>query len=275
MARLSSLFLTLLVIVIALDCSLRPSIAVAKQARVSPKQSRALLVSPANILDKISNKIKQRPSLSSKELACYANQLLEEKGFDYAFDVCDIVKQPKQIPSYSTATQRFTVALVNGRNLSFKFMVGSAQDSLCGECWSDIPSVQVTRKEMLVIVEGKRYRLKRPASFVLDEAELVDESLKKVHRRWVLPYQTVPFGISPDGTKLYVGHFHNEHPPEGLVLELSEDGRIKFKARGDVQSDEGVSLENYPRDPRNDYLSFIRFRAGKKSYVVRFSGPCT
>lgn len=266
-ASLVSFWLTLLVSILALNCSLRPSIATAEQSRVP-------LVSPSKILSDISNKIKQQPSIASKELILYANRLLEEKGFDYDFDVCDIVKQPKRIPSLpSTATRSFTMTRVDGGRLTLKFIVASPQDSLCGECWSNIPSVQVTRKEMLVIAEGKRYRLRRPTAFVLDEAELVDETMKKVQRTWQLPYQTVPVGISPDGMKLYLNL--NQDELEGLVLELSENGRIEFKARRDVELGKGASLEDYLKDARNAYLSFIRFNASNKSYVVRFSAPCT
>jgi hypothetical protein len=264
----ASFWLTLLVIILALDCSLGPSIATAKQPRVP-------LVSPANVLSDISNKRKQQPSLASKELALYANQLLEEKGFDYLFDICDIVKRPNRIPSPSTAVRPFTLTRADGGRFTLKFILGSPLDALCGDCSaSRIPSVQVTRKEMVVIAEGKRYRLRRPAAFVLDEAELVDKTMKKVQRRWQLPYQTAPAGISPDGTKLYLD-FYTEYELEGLVLELSENGSIEFKAGADVQLSKGTWLEDHPKDARNAYLSFIRFSAGDKSYIVRFSAPCT
>jgi plasmid stabilization system protein ParE len=34
-------------------------------------------------------------------------------------------------------------------------------------------------------------------------------------------------------------------------------------------------IDNHPVDPRNAYLSFIRFHVGDKNYVVRFWAPCT
>jgi hypothetical protein len=60
----------------------------------------------------------------------------------------------------------------------------------------------------------------------LDEAALVDGTMTKVLRTWQLPYQSVPVGISPDGTKLYVEFY--EHELDALVLELLEDGRVRF-----------------------------------------------
>jgi hypothetical protein len=34
-------------------------------------------------------------------------------------------------------------------------------------------------------------------------------------------------------------------------------------------------LGEVPTDPNNTYLSFRRFRAGGRTHVIRFSGPCT
>ena len=60
-----------------------------------------------------------------------------------------------------------------------------------------------------------------------------------------------------------------------LVLEISEDGRPGFRVKEEVGADSGEWIEDHPKDPRNDYLSFMRFRAGGRTHVVRFSGPCT
>src|SRR5688500_19542750 len=93
---------------------------------------------------------------------------------------------------------------------------------------TSLPAVQVTAKEMVLIAEGKRFRVRRPASFTLDKVELVDAGMKKVSRTWQLPYQTIPIGISPDSLKLYL-EFFTQYKLDGLVLELSEDGAIAFQ----------------------------------------------
>ena len=110
-----------------------------------------------------------------------------------------------------------------------------------------------------------------PWSACLDEAELVDASMKKVLRTWQLPYQTVPAGISADGAKLYLD-FYTQFPLEDLLLELSEDGRLAFRARAEVGlHDDGERIES----PAGSDLSFLRFQAGGKTYIVRFLAPCT
>jgi hypothetical protein len=242
----------------------------------TPQRTFNLRLSRSNILSKVSERSKKQPSLTPKELALYANGLIEKGGFDYSFDVCDAFKKTKGISSATSASARsYRMRLTGGRKLTFRFIVGSPEDSLCGECWSEIPSLQVTKREMLLVAKGKRYRVNRPASFLLDEAELVDGTMKKVLRTWQLPYQAVPIGVSADGTKLYLD-LYTEYELEGLVLELSETGGIQFLDRDEVQlQSEGKWIENHPKDPGNAYLSYMRFQVGERYYIVRFSAPCT
>lgn len=228
-------------------------------------------LTPSKVLNEVSERRKAQPSLTPVELADYANKLIEEKGFDYDFDVCGAITKPKL---ESESTHSYRMHLTGGGILTFGFTVDATQESLCGECWTYIPSLAVTKREMLLVADGKRYRVKRPASFLLDEAELVDGTMRKVLRTWQLPSQTVPLGVSADGTKLYVDFYADGL--EGLLLELSEDGLIQFRARSQTQlPGEGTWIEEHPKDPKNDYLSFMEFQAGGKKYIVRFSAPCT
>ena len=89
-----------------------------------------------------------------------------------------------------------------------------------------------------------------------------------------MPYQAVPVGISPDGTKLYVD-FYGGLDLDHLVLEVPEKGTPQFRDRAVLQSGEGKSIENHPKDPNNGYLSFISFQVGEKTYRVKFTAPCT
>lgn len=234
------------------------------------QRTRTVTITPANVLSNVSERRQRQPELPASQLAQYANELVKERGFDYAFDVCDAVPQ-----SYRTKAASWRVpnqmALSNGRRLSAEFTVLNPNESLCGECDAQIPGLQVTRKEILFVAEGKQYRVQRPRTFRLDEAELVDAGMKKVLRTWQLPYQTVPAGISADGTKLYLD-FYTQFPLEDLLLELAEDGRLTFRARVDVGlQDKGELIES----PAGEELSFMRFQAGDKTYVVRFPAPCT
>src|SRR6185503_20155669 len=159
---------------------------------------RPITVSSANILEELAQRKKSQPAITSKELAVFANQLVEKHGFDYMFDVCDIL--PKAVTRTDTAAS-YALSLTNGQKRSFKFNVAGDDGGMCGECMSLVPNAQVTKTQMVLVADGKRYRVQRPAAFILDEVELVDAGMKKVQRTWQLPFQTIPVGISPDGSK--------------------------------------------------------------------------
>lgn len=234
---------------------------------------RPVNISSSNILQELAERKKKQPAITSRELALIGNELLQKRGFDYMFDVCDILSERSRT-STTPITASHTLSLTNGAKRNFKFNVAGEGEGLCGECGSMIPAVQVTRKEMVLIADGKRYRLKRPASFILDEAELVDASMKKVLRTWQSPYQTFPLGISPDASTLYL-EFWPQHQLDGVVLALSENGTLAFRDRSEVKLVEGKVIEDHPKDPNNAYLSFKRFDTDNKTYIIRFSAPCT
>lgn len=257
---------------IALTLNYSPNIPLVAVAQ----QNQAPIIRPSNILDAVTNQVKNQPNIPPRELAAYANKLLAEKGFDYEFDVCEIIgiEQLRRTPLPSTITYSYTMTQLVGGKIPLRFTSRNPGAGACGECFSQIPILQITQQEMLIVSEGKRYRLKRPADFGLDEAALVDETMKKVLRTWQLPYQTVPEGISADGKKLYLALYAEQL--NSIVLELSEDGKAQFKARSDVNLQSGgETIENHPKDPGNAYLTFMRFNVGGKKYIIKFSAPCT
>jgi len=60
-------------------------------ALVQAQAPRAVQISASKILSEVAERKKKQPGITSKELAAYANELLETRGFDYDFDVCDIL----------------------------------------------------------------------------------------------------------------------------------------------------------------------------------------
>ena len=258
---------------IALLLTLLPSAIAQTPRKATPVRS----VKGSNILREVSQRARKTPSLTAIELAAYGNELIAKNGFDYRFDLCDILNHRRDQTHSAAAAEivhNYQMTSTDGGKRTFKFTIENPNEALCGECWSSIPSLQVTSKEMALIAEGKRYRVRRPPLFILDEAQLVDETLKKVLRTWQLPYQAVPVGISADGTKLYL-NFYPGNDLDHLVLELSENGPPQFRDRAVITSSEGETIENHPTDPTNGYLSFVSFRAGEKTYRIKFTAPCT
>jgi len=239
------------------------------------QRTRVLTVSRSDVIRKVSERARESPALSPAELAAYGNDLIAKKGFDYDIDVCDILSlAERKQNSTADVVRRYQLSSAFGGKLTFRFTIANSNESLCGQCWTSIPVAQLTDKEMVVLAAGSRHRVQRPPAFILDEVQLVDATLKKVLRTWPLPYEAVPVGISADGTKLYVD-FYTENKLDDLVLEVSENGPPQFRERAVMKSSEDKSIDDYPKDPSNAYLSFITFRVDEKTYHLKFTAPCT
>lgn len=216
------------------------------------------------------DRLKQQPRTSEQELADYANSLLAQNGFDYNFDVCEFLKLISQKNSTQTSSQyQFQMTQVDGRKVTLQIGGVAVYDGMCGECFFALPSLSVTKKEIILLVKGKQYSLKRPRLFGLDEVSLVDSTMKRVLRTWEVPQQSIPLGISEDGTRLYIATELDQ-----LALEIAPSG-ISFTPLARVQIKNGEDLKRTPKDPANAYLAFTRFRSGKKSFILRYSAPCT
>lgn len=223
-------------------------------------------------------KLKQ-PGVTVREAAQYANELLAKNGFNHGFDACPIVEanpQPQEVQVTGGAMKAYIFPLTEtrGRRINFKF-IGQPTWALCGECAFTIPLLRINRREMLVVSEGKQYLVKRPANFHLEEIDLVDRSMRRVLRTWEVPVDSMPAGISQDGTKIYLDLYNvdSQDTLNKLVLEVSASG-VSFHARSKASAQPGVDLKNHPTDPNNSYLSFKRFRAGGRTYIIRFNAPC-
>jgi hypothetical protein len=245
------------------------------------KTIKPLVVRPSNVLSYLANRLNNEPNIDPKDLAAIGNKIIEEKGFDYQFNACDVVNRnpPKPDPGFEPReeTWEYSLTLTGGKKIDVKFIIieGPGSGGMCAECFFPLPTQGVTERQMLLVADGIQYRVKRPRSFDLDQAWLMDNQMKKKLRTWQLPYQLGPEGISPDGTKLYYG-FYGESLKKSLVLELSEDGSTRFRPRSEVDlSDPGEYIVDYPKAQNVGDLTFVRFRVAGKSYIVKYTSPCT
>lgn len=282
MSRLSRTLVAVCVAA-ALLALARPPRAPASSAAAGAADDRsyAPTLRASHMLDAVRRRKSLRPTLSAAGLARYANELVERGGFDYDFEGCELFP-PGAIPqdggprpdgTWTPVTLEHRMTRADGRDVTFR-LVTDDRGGMCAECFLTLPALRVTKGEMTVVADGVTHRLKRPPAFNLDEAHLVAADLKTVLRTWQLPYQTIPAGVSPDGRSIYL-EFYEDFGLDELVLEISDEGRPRFRARREVLSGEGESLTEHPTDPLNAYLSFKRFRAGGRTHVLRFSGPCT
>ncbi len=250
-------------------------------ATESNAKSDKPIIKPSDINRELLDKKKANPKISAKELADYGNELIKKKGYNFSFYTCEIAEANKSAEDFSDTYRPFDYKLedLTGRKITFQIMAKNFGHP-CG-CDFEIPVFQVSKTEMTVLADDQPLRLKRPKGFYLEEVELVDKSLKKSIRKWYKPFDIAPFGISKDGTKIYIETGYDDGM-EGngfindLVLEISEDGTFQLVERNNSNIiANGEELKNFPKDPENSYLGYTRFKDGDKTYFIKFSYPCT
>jgi hypothetical protein len=229
-------------------------------------------IKPSRLMEDLRNHRQTHPNITMKQLADFGNERIKIKGFNYDFEMCEIIKanqRPKMLRSDYPVSRLYSyrLTLTTGEKQRFQ-IVTDETDPLCGECVLSIPCQSVSKSEFTVIASGRKYPVKRAASYTLNKIFLMDKGMGKVLRSWETPFQTDPVGVSEDGLKLYL-----PTDIEELVLEVSSSG-VQLRAKSQLKlQHEGEWLENHPVDPKDDSISFMRFRSGKKSFIIRFSAP--
>jgi len=249
------------------------SVLTAAQTKPAP-----IKIVPANLYQELEKKVTAEPNIKPAALAKHANDLLAKKGIDFQFDLCEFLTKynrtpPSRLGTTQARTYKLPMAQTDGRQVTFETRLDSEGGrGPCGECFVSIPATRVTTKEIELIAGGKKYVVVRPRSFLLDEVDLVDPSMRKVLRTWQI--DGTPWSVSSDGTKLYF-EIYFETGVSSLVLEVSETGAMRILPREELQLPKGEEVQKHPIDPKNAYLSFLRFRFGGKSLILRYSEPCT
>lgn len=238
-------------------------------------------IKPNKLIEQLHKKKKDNPNISSKELADYGNEIAKTQGIDFTFENCKLARQYEKTlgtnPSSKRSYDNKLKDLV-GKEMDFK-IAGGENDFLhpCF-CVIDIPILKVNDRAMTIIADGKPFEAARPEEFYTEEFVLVDKTLKKSIRTWSTPIDATPFGISEDGKKIYYefdfgdNEYESELQINDLVTEISERGEIKLVARDDAGIIKGKELKGYPTYSEISYRKFTR---GGKSYIVKFSYPCT
>ena len=233
------------------------------------------VIEPAEVVNALVKKRNQVPGISTERLVAYGNALITNRGYDFSFNACEIAKANKADESFGDELRPFRYKLrdLTGKNITFQIM-NRYFEQPCG-CGFDIPVFQVTDKEITVRADGKPTKLIRPKEFALDEVELVDRSLKKSLRKWYMPSDDIPFGISRDGKKIYIGAGYDDFSIENIALEVAENGVVKYVPRNSADIiGNGKELTKNAKDFANG-VGYMRFTPGNLNYFVKFSYPCT
>jgi hypothetical protein len=227
-------------------------------------------VLPAAIEAHIAELMQRQPALSPEDLAIKANERMATVGFDYDFDPCDLKTRPtnRTFPGEEGGVYHaYDLIGTNGKKVSI--LAREPGDAPCG-CWVQFPIHSITRQAMIIVTSSGTQNVVMPKGLLFEEITLVDKTLKRSVRNWVVPSGGPPVGISKDGTKLY---FEIGETP--LYLEISARGKLMIVpkgAKGMITS--FTDLTKFPKDRNNDYLGYRRFNAARTAMTVKFSHVC-
>jgi hypothetical protein len=226
---------------------------------------------PSSLISDIEALAGRKPASTAGALAALANTKLATSGFEFETDPCDMESTPttdKYPGEYGGVYHVYKINEGPGKERSF--LAREPGDAPCG-CWLNLPVTAATQKRLVLVSDGGPFEIKPPKKLLLEEAMLVDASLRKVVRTWVVPNGGPPDGISTDGKKLYIAI---EKTP--LLLEIADTGMLRFIPRKTpAVITKFTDLTKYPKDRQNDYLGFRRFTKGKIIFTIKFSNVCT
>ena len=253
---------------------------VANAQKSSPAARTITLARTDDYLEKTAERLKQ-PGMTAEAAAEYANRQLAKQGFNYFFDACSVVEANPHPGSTQdrfgiTKSYNYSFVKIDGRRIKMQ-LLGDPSNALCGECNFSLLLLRVTPRRLLVVAGGRQYWVKRPADFFLKKISLVDSTMKRTLRTWEVPLDTELAGISEDGTKIYLELLNNYEPSDlvdKIVVEVL-GSTVRLRARDQVAGQHGEAIEGHPTDPLDAYLTFKRFRVGKKEYIIRYDLPCT
>src|SRR2546423_3916618 len=106
-------------------------------AHASSEQKNLPKIVPSSLLSLVARRKKEQPGISPKELAAYANMILAHEGFNYEFDLCQMVgaKPRDYAPSTSKPkTYLLPMSATNGNQITFR-IVEDDMGGMCGECY--------------------------------------------------------------------------------------------------------------------------------------------
>lgn len=227
------------------------------------------------------NKIKELRSANAKltpaEFAEAANALMDKDGlpFTMSFDAntCQRLRSVKQQQKDPNAPLRLgaTLKSVDAEGASLALPEPQFASTECGDCFVELPLLQVTDKDFITKLMGANIRFQLPSNFYTNEAVLFDTDQVTVKRKWRIPFRSVPIGVSHDENVLYLGF--NE--PELADLSLLIFGEGVFQIGTRVEAEEGGKGRSVdPAAATSNGLSKIKFERWSKTYVIGFRKPC-
>jgi hypothetical protein len=254
-----------------------------KEKQFVVADNSVLVVKSSVLTEKLTLKKKRNPSITATEFADFATGLIPEYGVDFWVDLADLIEKKsksKEITEIANGNVEFNFELKINDSSQKVFRIESPTDSCCcGYAYADFPVSNITDKMMTIIIDGKSHNVTRTKDISFSqEYILVDnETKKKKIRSWQVPFETQPFGISVDGTKLYIEYEEND-----LLLEISDTGSLKFVAKTSpniIANGEDLVKRPMPKTGKIIYKSgengLMLFKSAEKQFIIDFPYVCT
>lgn len=279
-----------------LGCNAVEDVSVA--SNVTNQASPAPTVSPSPqtmpeptmpILKEVAKFKREKPNSTAQEVAAYGNELLPRFGFEYGLDLEKIITRkikqrqtkPVKVEGDDSSYVRFSLDLLSTTGAKKTLAVTAPADSVCccGYYYTSIPVTKITPKELTVVIDSQEVAVTRPKDFpvVQDYIFGKQEAKPTKLRSWEVPYETYPYGVSSDGLKLYI-----ETEIDGLLLEIAENGSLKFAPKDSQQIvTKGEDVNKLPAPKEGEILhksgefGLMRYVLNDVPYVVEFPYPCT
>ena len=240
---------------------------------VEPDYSEPPTITPSNVLESLDRRREESPSIGTEQLANYGNELLANQGLNFRFNTCEIAEANENVNEHSDDLRIFNFRFFrpDGGVTPVRILHGGF-GAPCG-CVFELPVTYVTDGIIAVLINGTPTEFVRPKGFYTEDVELVDESLTRTIRKWVIPdelafVEVANLGISNDKLKIYFATGIKD-----LDLEILTDGTFKFVPSAQINKTvKGKELRNFPKDPNNSYLGYKRFEDGT---IIKFTYPCT
>ncbi len=152
-----------------------------------PQNAGLPKVVPSSLIADLEALSGKKPGVGLAALVKFANEKLSTDGYEFEVDPCDIgstVTVEKYPGENGGVYSIYTAITKSGKEQ--KFLADEPHDAPCG-CWLNLPIKAATPKQLVINSEKGSFKLVVPKELLLEEVDLVDRSLRKSVRTWVVP----------------------------------------------------------------------------------------
>lgn len=238
----------------------------------------ALPVTRSDFVDKLKKLKASNSQATADGLIAAANELVDKDGIPFAisFDAatCERLRKVKEQLKDPNAPLKIgaTLKSVDADGAALSLPEPRFVTKECGDCFVELPLLQVTDKDFITKVLGQNIRFQLPANFFTNDVLLLSEDAKTIKRRWRVPFASVPIGVSYDENVVYLGFPEPELADVSIavfgegVFQIAGRAEAEASGKGSPLPDSFIAGENK--------LSTMKFKQWKKTFLIAYRPPC-